>query len=109
MSWRGLRYKGRERLTSAEWNAVVDSLNDLATMVRGGLASFTGDGTTTTFGIPHGLGTTPTSVVVVKGVPNIPDIDYVYADSTTINVVFKSPPPSGSEVKVWWLAFKALV
>jgi len=29
MSWRGLRYKGTERLLSREWNAVVDSLNDL--------------------------------------------------------------------------------
>jgi hypothetical protein len=29
MSWRGLRYKARERLLSREWNAVVDSLNDL--------------------------------------------------------------------------------
>jgi hypothetical protein len=29
VSWRGLRYKGTERLLSREWNAVVDSLNDL--------------------------------------------------------------------------------
>jgi len=29
MSWRGLRYKGRERLFRHEWNAVVDTLNDL--------------------------------------------------------------------------------
>jgi len=29
MSWRGLRHKGTERLLSREWNAVVDSLNDL--------------------------------------------------------------------------------
>jgi hypothetical protein len=29
MSWRGLRYKARERLLSKEWNAVVDALNDL--------------------------------------------------------------------------------
>jgi hypothetical protein len=29
MSWRGLRYKGTERLLSREWNAVIDSLNDL--------------------------------------------------------------------------------
>jgi len=29
VSWRGLRYKARERLFSREWNAVVDSLNDL--------------------------------------------------------------------------------
>jgi hypothetical protein len=29
LSWRGLRYKGRERLFRHEWNAVVDALNDL--------------------------------------------------------------------------------
>jgi hypothetical protein len=29
VSWRGLRYKGTERLTSAEWNSVVDALNDV--------------------------------------------------------------------------------
>ena len=29
MSWRGLRYKGTERLLSREWNANVDALNDL--------------------------------------------------------------------------------
>ena len=29
MSWRGLRHKGRERLFRHEWNAVVDTLNDL--------------------------------------------------------------------------------
>ena len=36
MSWRGLRYKGTERLTSTEWNAVIDSLNDLYTQLNGG-------------------------------------------------------------------------
>ena len=37
MSWRGLRYKGTERLTSREWNAVVDSLNDLYGFLTSGL------------------------------------------------------------------------
>jgi len=29
VSWRGLRHKGAERLTSREWNTVVDSLDEL--------------------------------------------------------------------------------
>jgi hypothetical protein len=29
VSWRGLRYKGTERLLSREWNTAVDALNDL--------------------------------------------------------------------------------
>jgi hypothetical protein len=37
VSWRGLRYKGTERLTSREWNAVVDSLNDLYGFLTSGL------------------------------------------------------------------------
>lgn len=37
MSWRGLRYKGTERLTSREWNAVVDALNDLYGSLTSGL------------------------------------------------------------------------
>jgi hypothetical protein len=36
MSWRGLRYKGTERLTSREWNANVDALNDLYGIVTSG-------------------------------------------------------------------------
>jgi hypothetical protein len=36
VSWRGLRYKGTERLTSKEWNAVVDALNDLYNQINSG-------------------------------------------------------------------------
>jgi hypothetical protein len=36
VSWRGLRYKGTERLTSTEWNAVIDALNDLYNQVNSG-------------------------------------------------------------------------
>jgi hypothetical protein len=36
LSWRGLRYKGRERLFRSEWNAVVDALNDLHSWLTSG-------------------------------------------------------------------------
>jgi len=72
----------------------------------GGSASFTGDGTTTTFQIPHGLGTTPVSIAVSKGAPNLPDIDHITADSINIQVVFKAPPAAGSTIQLWWMALK---
>jgi hypothetical protein len=37
VSWRGLRYKATEILTSREWNAVVDALNDLYGFLTSGL------------------------------------------------------------------------
>ena len=43
MSWRGLRYKGTEVLRSTEWNAVVDSLNDLYGMLTSGQSDITVD------------------------------------------------------------------
>jgi hypothetical protein len=36
VSWRGLRYKGTERLTSTEWNTVIDALNDLYSQINSG-------------------------------------------------------------------------
>ena len=39
MSWRGLRHKGVEILRPEEWNAVVDSLNDLYSWLFAGWAS----------------------------------------------------------------------
>jgi len=43
MSWRGLRYKGTEVLRSTEWNAVVDSLNDLYGMLTSGFGKINVD------------------------------------------------------------------
>ena len=106
MSRWGLNYKGPEILTPEEWNAVVDALNELDSRVVGGEASFTGDGTTKTFTIPHGLGATPMVVMVGKGAPNLPDIDYFTADAVNISVVFKSAPASGANVRIWWIAIK---
>jgi len=100
-----LYYKGAEILEPAEWNYLVDALNELDSRVMGGKASLTGDGRTTTFTIAHGLGEIPLTVMVGKASSGIPDIDYFTADSTYITVVFKSPPPSVT-FYLWWIAVK---
>ena len=100
----------RHILSPEEWNLVVDALNELdgraPLEIKGGLASFTGDGTTITFKIPHGLSGTPSIVLVGKASSGLPDIDHYTADSSYINVTFKSPPSSGVGVKLWWLALR---
>jgi hypothetical protein len=106
MSWLGLTYKGVEILTPEEWNLVIDALNDLHNRVKGGLASFTGDGSTKTFQITHGVGTTPVSAIVGKGASDLPDLDYWTADETYITVTFKTAPANGATIKLFWLALK---
>jgi hypothetical protein len=96
-------------LTPEEWNRVVDALDQLDGRTplekNGGQIRLTGDGSTTTFYIPHGLTTTPTVALVSKASPNLPDIDYHTADETNITVTFKSAPPSG-DFYLWWLALR---
>jgi len=106
MSRWGVYYKGAEILTPEEWNRMVDALNELDQRVAGGQAIFTGDGSTTTFEIPHGLGETPMTIMVAKGSPGLPDIDYCTANEVNIYVTFKTPPPSGIDVRIWWIAVK---
>jgi hypothetical protein len=101
-----LKYKGVEIVSPAEWNTVVDALDDLYDRIQGGLASFTGDGSTTEFKIAHGLGVKPTVALAGKGAANLPDIDFWDADETYVRVVFKSAPEAGSSVFIWWLAVK---
>jgi len=91
-------------LTPAEWNSVIDALNDLDKRVKGGLASFTGDGSTKTFQIAHEVGATPTCVMVGKAAADLPDLDYWEADETNITVSFKTAPAAGATIKLWWLA-----
>jgi hypothetical protein len=72
---------------------------------KGGIATFSGDGSTLTFLIPHGLTATPTVALVGKAIGGLPAIDYWEADATHIKVYFVSAPPSGTEnVKIWYLA-----
>jgi len=111
MSKWNLLYKGVEILTPEEWNRVVDALEELngraPAGISGGKAAFDGDGVSTEFKITHGLGATPTAVMVGKAGSDLPDIDYWDADSTYITVVFKSPPPSGiGNVVLWWVAIR---
>jgi len=73
---------------------------------KGGTATFTGDGTTTSFKITHGITVTPTVALVGKGISGLPDIDYWTADATYITVVFKTAPASGVDIRLWWLALR---
>jgi len=100
----GLTYKGVEILTPEEWNAVVDALEELDKRIRCGKAKFSGDGATTTFNIAHEAGKTPIVALVGKATSGLPDIDYWTVDETYISVTFKTAPPSGADVQVWWLA-----
>jgi len=110
MSRWGLTYKGVEILTPEEWNKAVDALEELDSRtpveIKGGTASFTGDGTTTSFQIAHGLSTTPTACFIGKGASGLPDIDYWEADTTYITVHFKTAPASGVSIVLWWLALR---
>jgi hypothetical protein len=111
MSKWGLSYKGVEILTPEDWNSMVDALNELdkraPAEIKGGSITFSGDGTTVTFNIPHGMSATPTTVSVTKGISNLPDIDYVDVDSANIKVTFKSPPASGTNnVKLYYIAVR---
>ena len=72
---------------------------------NGGPAIFSGDGSTTTFSIPHSLVQTPITYYVQKATSGLPDIDYVEADGTNLTVHFKSAPASGTDnVKLRWYA-----
>lgn len=111
MSRWGLYYKTMEVVEPEEWNRMVDALNELDSRcpveVKGGLATFSGDGATAVFSIPHGLSATPTVAFVQKAVAGLPDVDYVEADATNIKVHFKSPPPAGTDnVKLFYLAMR---
>jgi len=110
MSRWGLTHKAVEILTPEEWNAVVDALNELDNRTpierKGGVASFTGDGTTTQFNIAHGLAATPTVAFVGKKTKGIPDIDAWDVDATNITITFKTAPAAGVSFELWWLALR---
>ena len=106
MSRWGLTYKGVEIVSPEEWNILIDALEDLDKRIMCGQYETTGDGTSISFQIEHGLGQTPKSVFVGKGASDLPDIDYWTADDTYITVYFKSAPPSDVTIKLWWIAIK---
>jgi hypothetical protein len=68
-----------------------------------GVAIFSGNGTQTTFTIPHGLSGTPSSWRVEAGSSDAKGDKYVTADATNLTVVFATAPPAGTNnvVLVW--------
>jgi parallel beta-helix repeat protein len=68
-----------------------------------GTATFSGDGTTTTFAIAHELAGTPKSWRVEAGSADAKGNKYVTADATNLYVTFATAPPSGTNnvVLVW--------
>jgi hypothetical protein len=88
----------------------VDALQELdgraPLEIRGGTATFTGDGETITFDIVHGLSGAPDFVAVGKRVGLLPDIEYWDADETHIHVTFKTAPGADADIRLWWLALR---
>jgi hypothetical protein len=100
-----------ELVEPEEWCRLIDALNELDSRcpieIKGGMATFSGDGSTIVFNIAHGLTTTPTVAFVQKAIANLPDIDYIEVDTTYIKVYFKSPPPAGTDnIKLFYLAMR---
>jgi len=73
--------------------------------VNSGVATFSGDGTTTTFRIEHGLVSTPSKYVVSPLTPDADASRTITVDDTYITITFDTAPPSGTDnVKFGWWA-----
>jgi len=71
---------------------------------REGIATFTGDGSTTSFTIAHGLVATPSKYFVQPLNAASQGFSDVSADSTDITITFSSAPASGTTLKFYWYA-----
>jgi hypothetical protein len=70
-----------------------------------GVATFSGDGTTTQFKIAHGLVSTPSKVLVTPASSSASGAFYVTADSTYIYINYATAPPSGTNnIVLYWYA-----
>jgi len=72
---------------------------------NGGTATFSGDGSATTFTIAHGLAATPSKVSVTPGSADARGDFHVTVDATNITVTYATAPPSGTDnVVLHWYA-----
>jgi len=70
-----------------------------------GIATFSGDGSTTTFSIPHGLVSTPSKYGVSPLTPDADAPRTITVDATNITITFSTAPPSGTDnIKFGWWA-----
>jgi parallel beta-helix repeat protein len=75
------------------------------TTENSGTATFSGDGSTTTFTIAHGLAGTPKMAIVTAGSNDAKGNFYVTYDNTNIYVTYATAPPSGTNnVVLRWYA-----
>jgi len=65
-----------------------------------------GDGTTTTFLIPHSLGGTPVYVYAESGSSDASGIKYRTADATNIIIVYDIAPPAGTNNLIFYWSTK---
>jgi hypothetical protein len=72
---------------------------------NGGTATFSGNGSQTTFTIAHGLAGTPKTALITAGSSDAKTNFYVTYDATNITVTFATAPPSGTNnVVLRWYA-----
>ena len=73
--------------------------------VKSGKATFSGDGSTTQFKIPHGLAAAPSKVLVTPGSSDARGAFHATADATYIYVNYATAPPAGTNnVVLYWYA-----
>lgn len=72
--------------------------------MKGGEAFFTGDGTTTTFFVNHGLGVTPSRAQLTA--LNQASLNCWYTkDATLLGINFATPPANGASIAVSWTVY----
>jgi len=70
-----------------------------------GVATFSGDGVTTSFSWAHGLVTTPSKILVTPKSADASGDFYVTADATNITITYITAPPAGTDnVVIAWEA-----
>ena len=85
-------------------NTIVEDVTGYKTE-NSGTASFSGDGSTTQFAIPHGLAGAPSRAVVTPLSADAAGDHYVTWDDVNIYVNYLTAPPAGTDnVKLAWMA-----
>ena len=80
------------------------SVTGFSTGSTDGVETQTGDGFTTVFNIPHGLGGVPSFFMTQANSIDAAAINYVDADSTNIIIHYLVSPPNGSNLVWTWTA-----
>ena len=90
------------RLSRKNSGGTVTMLEGLGVAELAGVSTQSGDATTTTFNIAHGLGSTPSVVSCIASTSAAWGLTYTY-DSTNIIVAYQIAPPSGTNnLKFQW-------